>query len=228
MSLKVEIRCWFNNRNTNLQIQEYNNKQMKRIVFTVHFAYRFITTFPNPCTIWIGWGKGIVSDHSERSDKFSSKWSIFSTDLLVVSRYSAKDSGDNSLKHGQKRPIQNLGNSPRPSPISRMNLRILSFRKGFEGSKRGTFCDWNSWESFGFFWKKLHPPKFKYGSCDWKLLAIDPVIKEFCHMAKKFVIFLNHKPLTFAFYTTRSISSSRLHLPIYHKYPTCIPLQKRL
>jgi len=52
-----------------------------------------------------------------------------------------------------------------------------------------------------FFSKKLSPTEAKYSAFDRELLAVYLAIKHFRHMveARRFVIYTDHKPLTFAF-----------------------------
>lgn len=61
--------------------------------------------------------------------------------------------------------------------------------------------DDNSWEPLGFFSKKLSPRQRKYSPFDRELLAIYESVKYFRHMIelKSFIIFTDHKPITFAF-----------------------------
>jgi len=59
----------------------------------------------------------------------------------------------------------------------------------------------DGWEPLAFFSKKLSPTEAKYSAFDRELLAIYLAIKHFCHMveARRFVIYTDHKPITFAF-----------------------------
>jgi len=60
----------------------------------------------------------------------------------------------------------------------------------------------DGWEPLAFFSKKLSPTEAKYSAFDRELLAIYLAIKHFRHMveARRFVIYTDHKPLTFAFH----------------------------
>ena len=57
------------------------------------------------------------------------------------------------------------------------------------------------WEPLGFFSKKLSPAQQKYGAYSRELLAIYKAVKYFRHMVegRDFMIFTDHKPITFAF-----------------------------
>ncbi|XP_076384453.1 uncharacterized protein LOC143263180 [Megalopta genalis] len=59
----------------------------------------------------------------------------------------------------------------------------------------------NGWEPIGFFSKKLSAAETNYGAYDRELLAIYLAIKQFRYMVegRAFVIFTDHKPITFAF-----------------------------
>jgi len=59
----------------------------------------------------------------------------------------------------------------------------------------------NAWKPLPFYSKKLSPTETKYSAFDRELLAIYLAIKYFRHMveARRFIIYTNHKPLTFAF-----------------------------
>jgi len=59
----------------------------------------------------------------------------------------------------------------------------------------------DGWEPLAFYSKKLSPTEAKYSTFDRELLAIYLAIKYFRHMveARRFVIYTDHKPLTFAF-----------------------------
>jgi hypothetical protein len=59
----------------------------------------------------------------------------------------------------------------------------------------------NMWRPLSFFSKKLSPAQQKYSAYDRELTAIYLALKYFLHMVegREFVIFTDHKPLTFAF-----------------------------
>lgn len=67
------------------------------------------------------------------------------------------------------------------------------------------------WKPLGFFSRKLSPTQIKYSPYDRELLAIYESIRYFRHMveARHFVIFTDHRPLTFAFTTKRDKCSPR-------------------
>jgi len=60
----------------------------------------------------------------------------------------------------------------------------------------------DEWEPLAFFSRKLSPTEAKYSAFDRELLAICLAIKHFRHMVEacQFVIYTDHKPLTFAFH----------------------------
>lgn len=69
----------------------------------------------------------------------------------------------------------------------------------------------NSWQPLAFFSRKLSPSQAKYSPYDRELLAIYEAIRYFRHMveARPFTIFTDHKPLTFAYSTSRDNCSPR-------------------
>lgn len=68
------------------------------------------------------------------------------------------------------------------------------------GATLQQFVD-NEWQPLAFFFKKLSLTETKYGTYDRELLAIYLAVKHFRHMVegRDFVIFTDHKPITFAF-----------------------------
>lgn len=58
----------------------------------------------------------------------------------------------------------------------------------------------NSWQPLGFFSRTLREPEKKYSAFDRELLAIYLAVQHFRHMleGRRFVIYTDHKPLTFA------------------------------
>lgn len=71
----------------------------------------------------------------------------------------------------------------------------------------------DSWQPLGFFSRKLSPAQTKYSTYDRELLAIHEGIKYFRYMleARTFKVFTDHKPITFAFTTSRDNCSPRQH-----------------
>lgn len=69
------------------------------------------------------------------------------------------------------------------------------------------------WEPLGFFSRKLTSAQTKYSPYDKELLAIYEGIKYFRYMveARTFIVFTDHKPITFAFSTNRDSCSPRQH-----------------
>jgi cleavage and polyadenylation specificity factor subunit 1 len=63
----------------------------------------------------------------------------------------------------------------------------------------------NDWQPLAFFTKKLNPAQQKYSVYDRELLAIDEALNHFCHMleARYFIIFTDHKPITYTFQQKR-------------------------
>jgi cleavage and polyadenylation specificity factor subunit 1 len=59
----------------------------------------------------------------------------------------------------------------------------------------------NAWQPLAFFCKKLNPMQQKYSAYDRELLAAYEAVKYFRHMleARHFIIFLDHKPIIYAF-----------------------------
>lgn len=67
------------------------------------------------------------------------------------------------------------------------------------------------WEPLAFFSRKLSPSQRKYSPYDRELLAIYESIKYFRHMleARYFVVYTDHKPLTYAFHERKINCSPR-------------------
>jgi cleavage and polyadenylation specificity factor subunit 1 len=63
----------------------------------------------------------------------------------------------------------------------------------------------NAWQPLAFFSRKLNPAQQKYSANDRELLAVYVAVKQFRHMleARHFVIFTDHKPITYAFQQKR-------------------------
>jgi hypothetical protein len=78
------------------------------------------------------------------------------------------------------------------------------------------------WQPLAFFSKKLNQSQQKNSPYDRELLAIYEAVRYFRHMleARVFTVFTDHKPITFAFSTSRDGCSLRLYIPIYHRYKT--------
>ena len=69
----------------------------------------------------------------------------------------------------------------------------------------------NTWQPLAFFSKKMSTAQQKYSAYDRELLAIYEAVKHFRHMleARHFVIFTDHKPLTYAFSQKRDKCTPR-------------------
>lgn len=67
------------------------------------------------------------------------------------------------------------------------------------------------WEPLAFFSKKLNQAQRKYSPYDRELLAVYEAIKYFRHMveAREFVVFTDHRPLTYAYKNARENCSPR-------------------
>ena len=67
------------------------------------------------------------------------------------------------------------------------------------------------WRPLAFFSRQLRKPETKYSAFDRELLAIHLAIKHFRYSfeERRFVVFTNHKPLTFAFSKLSDPWSSR-------------------
>lgn len=70
-----------------------------------------------------------------------------------------------------------------------------------------------AWEPLAFFSKKLSPSQQKYSPYDRELLSIYESIKHFRHMleARHFVVYTDHKPLSYAFTERKANCSPRQH-----------------
>lgn len=84
----------------------------------------------------------------------------------------------------------------------------------------------NAWIPLAFFSRKLSPSQQKYSPYDRELLAIYESIKYFRHMleARHFVIYTDHKPLSFAFHQRKANCSPRQfrHLDYISQFTTDI------
>jgi hypothetical protein len=60
-------------------------------------------------------------------------------------------------------------------------------------------------QRLAFFSKKLNPAQQKYSAYDRELLAVYEAVKHFRHMleARHFIIFADHKPITYGFQQKR-------------------------
>ena len=67
------------------------------------------------------------------------------------------------------------------------------------------------WQPLAFFSRKLSPSQTKYSPYDRELLAIYEAIKYFRHMleARHFVVYTDHKPISFAFHERKKNCSPR-------------------
>jgi cleavage and polyadenylation specificity factor subunit 1 len=68
----------------------------------------------------------------------------------------------------------------------------------------------NAWQPLSFF-RNLNPAQQKYSAYDRELMAVFEALKHFRHMleARHFVIFTDHKPITYAFQQKRDKCSPR-------------------
>lgn len=82
------------------------------------------------------------------------------------------------------------------------------------------------WQPLAFFSRKLSPCQQKYSPYDRELLAIYESIKYFRHMleARHFVVYTDHKPITFAFHERKANCSPRQyrHLDYISQFTTDI------
>ena len=79
----------------------------------------------------------------------------------------------------------------------------------------------DSWRPLAFFSKKMSTAQQKYSAYDRELLAIYEAVKHFRHMleARHFMIFTDHKPLTYAF-TQGATSAAHGNLTISTLFPS--------
>jgi cleavage and polyadenylation specificity factor subunit 1 len=82
----------------------------------------------------------------------------------------------------------------------------------------------NTWQPLAFFSRKLNPAQQKYSAYDRELLAVYEAVKHFRHMleARHFIIFTDHKPITYAFQQKRYKCSLRQfnHLDFISQFST--------
>lgn len=84
----------------------------------------------------------------------------------------------------------------------------------------------HAWQPLAFFSRKLSPSQVNYSPYDRELLAIYEAIKYFRHMleARHFIVYTDHKPITFAFHERRRNCSPRQyrHLDFISQFTTDI------
>jgi cleavage and polyadenylation specificity factor subunit 1 len=84
----------------------------------------------------------------------------------------------------------------------------------------------NTWQPLAFFSKELNPAQQKYSAYDRELLAVYEAVKHFRHMleTRHFIIFTDHKPITYAFQQKRDKCSPRQfnHLDCITQFTTDI------
>jgi cleavage and polyadenylation specificity factor subunit 1 len=82
---------------------------------------------------------------------------------------------------------------------------------------------YNAWQPLAFS-RKLNPAQQKYSTYDRELLAVYEAVKHFLHMleARHFVIFTDHKPITYAFQQKLDKCSPRQfnHLDVVAQFTT--------
>jgi cleavage and polyadenylation specificity factor subunit 1 len=83
-----------------------------------------------------------------------------------------------------------------------------------------------TWQPLAFISKKLNPAEQKYSAYDRELLAAYDAVKHFHHMleARHFIVFTDHKPITYAFQQKRDKCSTRQfnHLDFIAQFTTDI------
>lgn len=82
----------------------------------------------------------------------------------------------------------------------------------------------SQWEPLAFFSRKLNQAQRKYSPYDRELLAVYEAIKYFRHMveAREFVIFTDHRPLTYAYKNSRENCSPRQYFDYVAQFTTDI------
>jgi len=96
-----------------------------------------------------------------------------------------------------------------PDPSATLALFTDASDAALGAALQQRVCD--AWQPLAFYSHKLSPAQQKYSPYDRELLAVYEAIKYFRHMVegRPFVIFTNHKPLTYAFQQRRDICSPR-------------------
>ena len=83
-----------------------------------------------------------------------------------------------------------------------------------------------SWQTLAFFSRQLRKPECKYSVFDRELLALFLAVRHFRYYleGRPFVIFTDHKPLTFAFSKHSDAWSARQqrHLSAISEFTTCV------
>jgi cleavage and polyadenylation specificity factor subunit 1 len=85
---------------------------------------------------------------------------------------------------------------------------------------------YSAWQPLVFFYKKLNPAQQKYSAYNRELLVVYEAVKHFRHIleARHFIIFTDHKPITYAFQQKRDKCSPRQfnHLDFIVQFTTDI------
>lgn len=86
-----------------------------------------------------------------------------------------------------------------PAPSAKLALKVDASNFAI-GAVLEQLVD-GSWQPLGFFTKRLNETQGKYSTYDRELLAIYKAIGHFRHLleARQFIIYTDHRPLTFAF-----------------------------
>jgi cleavage and polyadenylation specificity factor subunit 1 len=110
----------------------------------------------------------------------------------------------------------------RPDPSATLAVFTDASDTSIGAALQQRVCD--AWQPLAFYSHKLSPSQQKYSPYDRELLAVYEAIKYFRHMVegRPFVIFTDHKPLTYAFQQRRDKCSPRQfhHLEFIGQFST--------
>ncbi|KAI5755581.1 hypothetical protein M8J77_018107 [Diaphorina citri] len=98
-----------------------------------------------------------------------------------------------------------------PHPDMELCLSVDASDVSIGGALHQKFKNSTDWQPLGFYSRSLFPAERNYSTYDRELLAAFASVKHFRHLieGRKFTIFTDHKPLTFAFRKCLDSSSPR-------------------
>ncbi|GBO44562.1 Retrovirus-related Pol polyprotein from transposon 297, partial [Araneus ventricosus] len=111
-----------------------------------------------------------------------------------------------------------------PNSEAKLSLVVDASNTGIAGTLQQTYL--KNTQPLAFFSRKLTPAESRYSTYDRELLAVYSSIKHFRHFleGRDFIIYTDHKPLTFAFQQTGDKTSPRQqrHLEFISQFGTDI------
>lgn len=153
-------------------------KELRRFLAIINFYRRFIPRAAHTQAILNDYLKG-----AKRNDKSKINWT---TEAITAFEKCKKDLAEvTKLYH----------------PISNATLAVVVDASDTAMGAALHQQVNKEWQPLGFYSKKLSPSQRKYSAYDRELLAAYMAVKYFRHMVegRPFILFTDHKPLTFAF-----------------------------